>query len=400
MAKPRNSRARAGFTLVEIMVALTVGGIAIGSLYAVGSASTRQFRDQQRVSAAQTSLRSAMDQLKHDFQRAGFMSTPNSLLAGETCAPPQSINGQNNRLSAVFAYAKAVTAPSKLDPGGLNTPASSSTSVPFFTLDDVTLSGNFATSGEYPNISIDSDALTIRIPMVWQSFRRDFTEWSGVNAGDCNAAAFDQAFTVGRLVRLRAMNGNMFYSRVARTTCVGNGRSGSSDTATVTLTETVPVTCNMTGGWIAPVNTMHYGVVDATAAEDSTDARMTVLRRTEVQPNARTLPLTTVASNGLPIEDRALLDYVVKFNVDFIMRDANTRRMNYVPRTATEVMTDPERVRGVVLEVAVRTAQSEPDFTSFVPQGMFRVNARGPGAARVRRARAELLLPNIANRGL
>lgn len=392
-----HSARKQGFTLVEIMVALTVGGIAIGSLYAVGSASTRHFRDQQRISAAQTSLRSAMDELKHDFQRAGYMSTPNSQVAGEACNTPANIDGPNNRLAAVFWYAKNVAAPGKLDPKGMNVKPDGTTP---FTVDDVILTGNFATSGEYPNITIESDGVTIRVPMSWQSFRRDFTEWTGTTAGDCNAAAFDQAFPPGRLVRLHSKTGSMFYSRVSRTSCAGNGREGSSDFATVRLVDAVPTVCNMTGGWIAPVNAMHYSVVDATKEEDASDQRMTVLRRTEVQSNAHQTPLSSVGNNGTPIEDRALLDYVVRFNVDFIMRATNTPTMDYTLRPYSDFQSFPERIRGVVLHLAVRTSQPEPDFTSMVPDAMFRVNSTGVGAARVRHARAELLLPNLASRGL
>lgn len=391
---------RSGFTLVEIMVALAVGGIAIGSLYAIGSASTRQFREQQRVSAAQTSLRAAMDQLKHDFQRAGYMSTPNSAMTGETCFPPSGVDGQQlNRLQAIFYYAKAVQPPAKLDPEGLN--AAVAPALPFYTVDDVWLSGNYATSGEYPNISVSGDGTTVSIPMAWQTFRRDFTEWSGATMGDCNFAAFDAAFPVGRLVRLHAMNGSMFYSHVSATTCAGSSLTGSAATATVTLTEAVPPTCSMNGGWIAPVNVMHYSVVDAALREDASDQRMTVLRRTEVRPERRAEPLAQAGGDQSPIEDRALLDYVVRFNVDFLMRAPNTSLMDYSVQPIANVLLNPERIRGVILELAVRTAQSEPDFTSAIPNAAFRVyRQQGSGAARVRRARAELLLPNIANRGL
>lgn len=390
---------RAGFTLVEIMVALAIGGIAIGSLYAIGSASTRQFREQQRVSAAQTSLRAAMDQLKHDFQRAGYLSTPNSAMTGETCFPPTGVDGPvANQLQALFFYAKDVALPPKLDPENLN--AAVAPDPPFYKVDDVWLSGNYATSGEYPNISVSADGVTVSIPMAWQSFRRDFTEWSGATMGDCNFAAFDAAFPIGRLVRLHAMNGSKFYSHVSSTTCSGSSLAGSPSTATVVLTEAVPPNCSMNGGWIAPVNVMHYSVVDATIREDASDGRMTVLRRTEVRPDRRGDPLTP-AGDTTPLEDRALLDYVVRFNVDFLMRSANTVLMDYSIQPRGTVMANPERIRGVILELAVRTAQPEPEFTSAVPAAAFRVyRQQGSGAARVRRARAELLLPNIANRGL
>ena len=55
----RSSR-RAAFTLLELMVALTIGGLTITSVYAIGSASTRVFRVQNDVANAQTTLRMAM----------------------------------------------------------------------------------------------------------------------------------------------------------------------------------------------------------------------------------------------------------------------------------------------------------------------------------------------------
>ena len=69
-------RRRDGFTLLELMVALTVGGIAISSIYAIGAASTNVFRVQNEVSNAQSTLRMAMEQVKRDLVRAGYMATP------------------------------------------------------------------------------------------------------------------------------------------------------------------------------------------------------------------------------------------------------------------------------------------------------------------------------------
>jgi prepilin-type N-terminal cleavage/methylation domain-containing protein len=372
-----------GFTVLEVMVALAVGGIAIGSLYAVGSASTRQMREQQRISAAQTSLRAAMDQVKRDLQRAGFLGTPLSTVAGEVCAAPTGVDGQNI-LGAIAGYTKKATAPTQLDPGGLNTLPTD-----FFTVDQLWLTGNFTTTGEYPNITIGGDGVTVSAPMNWQTFRRDFTEWGGATAGTCNYAAFETAFPVGRMVRLHAMNGNALYSRVTRTTCTG------TDNATISVTDNIPNVCNMNGGWISPLNTIRYWVDNATAAEDST-GQVAMLRRQEVQPGSRTQLL--MSSAGTPIDDRALLNYVVKFNVDFIMRD-NTRMMNFVPATAAEWRANPERVRGAIIDIAVRTAQQDSVYVSGVPESAFRLFGQ-TGAARVRRARAELLLPNLANRGL
>jgi hypothetical protein len=370
------------------MIALTVGGIALGSIYAIGAASTQHFRGQQRISAAQTSLRAAMATLKHDFQRAGFLSTPDSRIPGEACAPPGAA-ADGGWVGAINGYAKRVTKPTKMDPDGLNL-----TSPIPYAVDQVWLTGNYATSGEYPNISVSADGLTVTVPMGWQSFQRDFTEWTGTSAGSCNATVFQAAFAADRLVRLHAQNGTYFYARVSSTSCTGDATAN----ATITLRDAVPSVCNMNGGWIAPVNTMFYRVVNSEVGEDDVLKRVTVLRRSEVKPEARATLLTAVVgSDTIDVENRSLLDYVVRFNVDFLgMIDG---AVSHVPMTEAEWQANPERVRGVILDIAVRTPQQETDFTNDVPAAAFKLY-EGAGAARVRRLRAELLLPNIANRNL
>jgi hypothetical protein len=120
------------------------------------------------------------------------------------------------------------------------------------------------------------------------------------------------------------------------------------------------------------------------------------VRRTEVTPTQRGQRLDI---GNVAVDDRALLDYVVRFNVGFMMRETAAVELSFVPATPAAVRANPERVRGVILDVAVRTSQQEFDFTSDVAGAAFKL-LDTPGAARVRRAHAELLLSNIASRGL
>ncbi|MFW5921446.1 MAG: PilW family protein, partial [Polyangiales bacterium] len=53
----RRASKTAGFTLLELMVALVAGLIAISSIYFVSAASTRHFHEQQRIAQTQMSLR-------------------------------------------------------------------------------------------------------------------------------------------------------------------------------------------------------------------------------------------------------------------------------------------------------------------------------------------------------
>jgi prepilin-type N-terminal cleavage/methylation domain-containing protein len=77
MSTRARTRRAAGFTLIELMVSLTIGGLAIGSMYSIGSTLTRHYHQQQQSANAMTSLRVAIEQVKRDIARAGYLATPN-----------------------------------------------------------------------------------------------------------------------------------------------------------------------------------------------------------------------------------------------------------------------------------------------------------------------------------
>ena len=394
MTHVRRSRLQ-GFTLIELMIALTVGGIAISSLYALGSASTRHFREQNRVSTTQSSLRAAMNQIKRDFQRAGFLGTPSVAVPTERCqtvgSPLHDTTGTAGRgqLAAISAYRKNVaTAAGVLDPENLNAWA---------TVDEVILMGNYSTSGEYMGVVVTGSG-SVTIPNTSQSFRRDFTNWyptGGNPAGSCNQTALTNAFAPNRLLRLHALDDRNAFAQVTSAVCSATG-------ATINFNPALGTGCNITGGWVSPLNTIRYSVVPATTAAEISRIGANVvaqLRRTEVDPGNKANTLQ-IAEGGVnrDADNRVVLDYVVRFDVSFLMRTGlGVNTLNWVPATADEVRNNPERVRGAIIELAARTAEHEPDMDvsgSAVRFPPFRLRA-GPGAARTRALRAELLLPNI-----
>jgi Tfp pilus assembly protein PilE len=399
--RTRPSRSLRGFTVVELMISLCVGGIAISSLYAVGAASTRHFREQQRISTTQTSLRSAMNQLKRDFARAGYLATPNASVNGEWCgaAPTAPLNDSNTaigrgRLAAISAFHKGVAKPASLDPDDLNKN--------FAIVDDVILMGNYATSGEYMDVQIAPDLKTFTVPTTSQGFTRDFTNWyaaDGKGAGACSDVALQTAFPPGRLVRVRNRADTNGFGQVERAAC-----SGGAPTALIEL-KTQINGCNPTGGWISPINTIRYHVDDAGVTEQSRIGvnRVSVLRRTEVDPADKTKALTvTEAGVTRNADDRAVLDYVVRFNVDFLMHaNGAPRNVILTPAPEANVQANPEFIRGAIIELAARTAEHEPDMDVSLSAARlppFRV-FKTQGAARTRSLRAELFLPNIAYEG-
>jgi type II secretory pathway pseudopilin PulG len=400
------SRSRAGFTVVELMIALTCGGIAISSMYIIGTASMRTFRAQERIATTQSSLRSALAQVKRDFQRAGFMGTPNVDLPAERCTPPVSspVNDTSNslgrgRLAAISAYQQNLTPSvggfSELDPDGLNV---------WNRLDDVILTGNYSTSAEYMGVLVAPSGMSLSIPYSTHGFTRDFTHWyaaGGQAAGTCNEGVLKLAFAKGRLLRLHTLAEPNAFLPIASATC-----NNTDSLAQIDLDATIPGTCNGTGGWISPVNVIRYWVKNAQDVLEKTVVsaknRVVQLRRTEVYPDDKTKALEISEGGATRLaDDRAVLDYVVHFRVDFLMRDTNINSIDFVPATQLMVANNPERVRGAIIELGARTSEHEPEMDGalfdvrFPPFKVY--NTRG--SARTRVMKAELLLPNLAQEG-
>lgn len=386
------------------MISLVVGGIAISSIYAVGAASTRHFREQARISTTQSSLRSAMNQLKRDFSRAGYLGTPNASVNGEWCgsAPTAPVNDTTNtlgkgRVAAISAFHKNVTKPTDLDPDNLNPNVA--------LVDDVILMGNYATTGEYMGVTVSPNNMTFTIPTTSQSFTRDFTNWYAANgrgAGACSDVALQAAFPKGRLVRVRNLNDTNGFGVVSTAAC----STGGAATADITLTAAING-CNPTGGWISPISAIHYYAENAKLTEVSrttTPNRVVQLRRTEVDPTDKTKALTvTDAAGTRNADDRVVLDYVVRFTVDFLIHAAGQpRNVVLTPATEKSVQDNPEFARTAIIELAARTAEHEPDMdvtgntSRFAP---FRLLKNVRGAARTRALRAEVFMPNIAFEG-
>jgi prepilin-type N-terminal cleavage/methylation domain-containing protein len=423
---PARRRRRLGFTLLELMISLTVGGIAITSIYAIGASATRNFHQQQQVATAQTALRMAMNQVKRDIARAGYLFTPNAnqpaLFHPQSCAPASApLDDANNsgRLAAFSRWDDNViisTANNNtgVDPTGVNAANG-------FSADNLTLFGNYETSAEYPGVTI-IDANTIAVDQDWHAFQRDFTFWYNGNPGTYDQAAFNEAFRVNRLIRIQTTRKLRHFAQITRLTHPGSGGGGggqlAEDDVLIQFTPALPSNClsDVNGGWVAPVSAIRYFVQNAPTGLESerfanTTGPIGQLIRREVWPTDKVTPL---AEN--PGNTRAVLDYVVAFNLEFTMNTSNTPGQNdvYAPGLPTArwqplaVNATPERIRAVSIDLAVRTPEQDPTLpwtqTGCANLRCFQVfpstgNGARRGSARVRREHAEVFVPNVAFEG-
>lgn len=110
--KHKNIRRNAGFSLIEMMIAVTVGLMIIGSLMAVIVSSGSTTRTNDRGSELQSNGRYALDMIKRDVQNAGYygltgfaidqtaVPMPNDCYAGFATNIRQRIWGSNDGVNS------------------------------------------------------------------------------------------------------------------------------------------------------------------------------------------------------------------------------------------------------------------------------------------------------------
>ncbi|MCB9618030.1 MAG: prepilin-type N-terminal cleavage/methylation domain-containing protein [Sandaracinus sp.] len=397
----------AGFTLLELMVALVAGLVAILAVYYVSSASARHFHEQQRVAQTQTSVRMAMQQLRRDIGRTALFGTPNSERETRCITPPRPV--------------QAIVFQNDVDNAALPRAAANGVSA-----DRLRLTGNFVTSDVYFVSTLAGSGTGAYLQTQWQGFRRDFGNWTAANLPigaptmptGYNAAALSDVFSADRMVHIQNVQGYHFFLDIQNVTANG------TTPPLVNFRQSLPIGGTCVGGLadgalIAPISTVEYAVVNprtdaelvdllgvgSTAALEQATGRVnSVLVRREINMrDGSTIAGTT----------RVVLEYVADLNYEFVFDDqtAPGNAPNLVRRDGAQsanllngsVAAVPHRVRSVIVRLSARTAGEEPGFP-FVAGGpaltRYDVDGRTDAAARIRTLETEIFLPNLAGRNL
>jgi len=403
----RRSRAPAGFTLLEMLVAVVAGTMTIATVYTLGAGSTRAFHEQNRINQSQAAVRAAMEQVRRDVSRAGFGATPDSGLNasnGDRGANPAGCSvTQAFRLVGLDINDGAYSGQLQLPDNAHNVVQA----------DGIIMSGNYAT-GDHYLVSEISGGTTITFQQTRQSFRRSF-------GSPLNAQRFAEAFQVGRWVYLVSETGR----RVAREITSVNGASAS-----VTVTPGITVGCfgYGRGARISPISRVEYY-----AASPASDAAFSWLlpRGTAAELVARGVEQAVLARRELafvggntPIanSERVVLEYLVHFNAVITLVTGPVLTPSFVETLAVDggardLDDAPASARAVRMTLGARTPGVDPNFVWTGPRASQRASLRSylprlpPGmsatqavglapAAHVRTAEEVIMLENIANRGL
>lgn len=362
-----------GFSLLELMVALTLGATVVSSVYFIGGASAKHFQEQQRIAQGQLSLRIAMEQLRRDIARAGYLGAPTS--TGACVAPAgviQAVDLINNPDIAQIPNGAA---------HGVQA-------------DRLILVGNYLTSDSYFSAGIAAAGNQIFFQPDWQGFRRSFHL---TTAGfPFSPALFDNAFRSNRVLHIETLQGNHLFVTIT---------NRNAATRSVTFSPNITVGSACLGGMgigatVSPLSRIEYfignigGNLNAAtaAAANATGANSVQLIRREID----------FGGAAIANSERAVLEYVVDFNVDFIVDTAAAGAAPVLARVndAAAEAAGPEAVRAALVRLSVRTPQQDPRFpwvtrAGGAPLTRYRANASAPGASRVRTIEAEIFMPNL-----
>ncbi len=144
-ARPRSrgpSEVQRGFTLVELMVALTGGLFFSIFVFMLARDSARFFQQESRLASATMATVTGFQRLRADIQRAGFLSTPNILSDTTTCPGPAANGWANQQLLRSLASVQIV-------PGG-SLGASPVFAANGLTPDRIILMGSYSSPDQFP----------------------------------------------------------------------------------------------------------------------------------------------------------------------------------------------------------------------------------------------------------
>lgn len=404
-------RRKRGFTLIELMVALMAGAIAITSIYAISSVSARHFHEQQRIARLQMSVRMAMSQITRDAARAGFLGTPNSARERVCGAAPTSA------IQAIEYFYDEDTA---------RLPNASQNRV---RADRVRFTGNYITDDRYI-VRLDGAGRSLILQPEWQGFRRSF----GVPGSTFSTETFEEVFYAGRTMHVISPYGAHFFPRIT---------ASSGTSRTVTVNPPIPYAAPCAGGgtageWTAaPLARIEYRVMDLSTSTDygrnirppggryptSVDGDyrgqfQSSLVRREIQfaapMGSGSTNLVTREGSRNARDERVVMEYVAAVELEFVWDRQRTPgsapdlwrpAATALRQSEDRARSTPEQARSMFITLSGRTAEQNDRFpwvtrATGAPLTRYRVNPRLSGAARVRSASSEVFLPNLASRNL
>lgn len=430
-AQENRTRSEAGFTLIELMVAIFVGAIVIVGVFVIFANSQKIFHQEAKISQAQLSARVGMELLKNDLRRAGYMSSPNPDQGRDplVCHNEGIVDMRLHPVRHIDGIPGQM-----LDINGAPVPVPYSTRNTNISPDSVILVGNYTNAQTYLAQTIDTVAGTIKLQRLdTRPLPGSDTLPDGGTDDDNEPASdeeFQRLFPTTSFVRVVNRHGRMSFARITGTSSAAD-RTISVSAGALQRVSTA-IQCGIEGygegSEINVVNAIMYRV----ERDEGPDARDPADSAQPLKKFDLVRWLLDQDMNPIPGTREVVMEYVVDFQIWYRQDDPvgatgeqphidmqwqsdlpdddviviNIPAGTSPPPLDGSVNSSPENLRSAIIKISVRTAAEDPEFpflmrtSSDQPLHRFELNPNVQGAAHIRTLVTEVQLPNIAFRNL
>jgi type II secretory pathway pseudopilin PulG len=401
-------RGSRGFTLVELMVAVTGGLFVSLAVFAIARESGRFYNRESRMSDATLSAVLGFERLKTDIARAGFLGTPNVRQDPHLCGDPVG----DGTWPTMFRRLAALSIQHQGSPSNPTLNAAGNDLHP----DAITLMGSYSAAEEFPtwNIADTGSNYTVYLQENTGPLAR-----LGYKTSTNPMQLLQGVFGAGRGLRIQDQSGEIQFATI-QSVAVNPPRVNLTYAPKLRFRQT-NATCglkgNVTGAVVSVMNFVRYELKKAATAPYNPiydagghpyDTDRTDLVRTELGTDGN--PLTNPGDNT----EEIVAEYAVnlQFGITRVtgftnnapdgfaeLAPGNPTISTFAGDLVNEVVNPsdgPNRLRAVRVRLSVRS--QDPDrLTSAGDAGVYRVGLGTAGGApysRLRTLQADVALNN------
>jgi type II secretory pathway pseudopilin PulG len=408
---------RRGFTLVELMVAITGGLFVSVVVFALARDGARFYQREARAADATMAAIVGFERLRADISRAGFLATPNVRWDPRVCPAGGPVGNPGwpqalQRLAAVRVLQNESPGSAVISANGLSP-------------DAIVLAGSYAASEQFPVWNIQNDGASFVVFLQWQTGPLGRL---GYASSPNQETLLQSLFPPGRALRIQDQAGEIQFATITSVSAQTTPQIVLAPQPPLTFRQTAGATCglkgNVTGALVNVVNFVRYDLRNlATGSHFGTNPSYTALYGGENPNDASRTELVRVEldTNGAPIAGTEELVAEQAVDLKLGITVANTilngtdpalqtfvPGHNQIPSWAGDLMTTaaaqnqgPHRVRAVRVRLSVRSQEADRDAPILpgptVAPGLYRIGL-GPAGdapyARVRTIQTDLALHN------